>query len=127
MVKTPADKWKHTILNYRKKCQSILSVSENIRYAGVMNVYGRTLVGLVRPGIKPALEKEQARNEFFIIPTLLSLRKDSAKALGKLDYVLLYHQKIPVIVLQKDSVTYYISINKKEDVSGIISKIQKIV
>lgn len=128
MVKTPADRWKRTIVGYRKNCQSILAVSENIRYAGAINSYGRTLTGIVRSNVKPLLKTEQAKNEFFVIPTLLNLRKDSSKVLGKMDYVLLQHHKISVIVLQKGEITYYISINKKEkDVGRIIPKIQKII
>lgn len=128
MVKTPADRWKRTIVGYRKKCQSILAVSENIRYAGVINSYGRTLTGIVRSNVKPLLKTEQAKNEFFVIPTLLNIREDYSKVLGKMDYMLLQHQKISVVVLQKGKITYYISINKKdEDVDRIIPKIRKII
>ena len=119
---------KHTIVGYRKKCQSILAVSENIRYAGAINSYGRTLTGIVRSNVKPLLKTEQAKNEFFVIPTLLNMRRDSSKVLGKMDYVLLQHQKISVVVLQKGKITYYISINKKEEeISRIVPKIQKII
>ena len=128
MIKTPADRWKRTIVNYRKKCQSILGVSENIRYAGVINAYGRTLTGIVRSDVKPLLKSQQAKNEFFIISTLMTLRKDSSQILGKLDYVLLHHQKISIIVLQKGAITYYVSLGKKEkDAEKIITKIQKII
>ena len=58
MVKTPADKWKDTVVKYRKQCQSILKISKNIRYAGVINVYGRTLTGIVNPKLKPLLKSE---------------------------------------------------------------------
>ena len=77
MVKTPADKWKATITKYRKQCQKILKLSKNIRYAGVINNYGRTLTGIVRPNLKPLLKSEQVKNEFFIVSTLMSLRKES--------------------------------------------------
>jgi len=58
MAKTPEQKWKETTIGYRKKCQKILNVSENIRYVGVINEYGRTLTGIIRPGIKPLLKLE---------------------------------------------------------------------
>ena len=60
MAKTPDEMWKSKIIQYRKKCQSILELSSNIRYVGVVNAYGRTLTGLVRPNVKPLLKSEQS-------------------------------------------------------------------
>jgi len=94
MVKTPADKWKDMIIKYRRQCQNILKLSNSIRYAGVINVYGRTLTGIVKPNLKPLLKSEQVKNEFFIISTLISLRKNTANTVGKLEYIILEHQKI---------------------------------
>ena len=128
MVKTPADKWKGMIIKYRKQCQNILKLSTNIRYAGVINVYGRTLTGIVRPNLKPLLKSEQVKNEFFIISTLISLRKNIASTVGKLEHVILQHQKITIVILQKNNVTYYVSINKREKgIEKIISLIKKII
>jgi len=127
MVKTPAEKWKDTIIKYRKQCQSILKLSNSIRYAGVINVYGRTLTGIVRPSLKPLLKSEQVKNEFFIISTLMSLRKNT-NTVGRLEYMILQHQKITIVVLQKNDMTYYVSINRKEkDLEKIISSIKKTI
>jgi len=127
MVKTPAEKWKDTIIKYRKQCQNILKLSNSIRYAGVINVYGRTLTGIVRPNLKPLLKSEQVKNEFFIISTLISLRKNTS-TVGKLEYMILQHQKITIVVLQKNDMTYYVSINRKEKgLEKIISLIKKII
>jgi len=128
MIKTPADKWKDVVVKYRKQCQNILKISTSIRYAGVINVYGRTLTGLVRPNLKPLLKSEQVKNEFFIISTLMSLRKNTASTVGKLEYVILQHQKIIIVILQKNDITYYVSINKKEkSIDKIISLIKKTI
>ncbi len=128
MVKTPADKWKDMVIKYRKQCQNILKLSNSIRYAGVINVYGRTLTGIVKPNLKPLLKSEQVKNEFFIISTLISLRKNTANTVGKLEYIILEHQKITILVLQKNDLTYYVSINRKEkDLKKIISSIKKII
>jgi len=127
MVKTPAEKWKDTIIKYRKQCQNILKLSNSIRYAGVINVYGRTLTGIVRPNLKPLLKSEQVKNEFFVISTLISLRKNTS-TVGKLEYMILQHQKITIMVLQKNDMTYYVSINRKEKgLEKIISSIKKII
>ena len=128
MVKTPADKWKAAVVKYRKQCQKILDVSKSIRYAGVINVYGRTLAGIVQPNLKPLLKSEQVKNEFFIISTLMSLRKDIASTVGKLEHVILQHQKVTIVLLQKNDITYYVSINRKEKgLEKIISSIKKLV
>ncbi|ABX12748.1 hypothetical protein [Nitrosopumilus maritimus] len=128
MAKTPADKWKDTVVKYRKQCQKILDVSKNVRYAGVINVYGRTLAGIVQPNLKPLLKSEQVKNEFFIISTLISLRKNTASTVGKLEHVILQHQKVTIVLVQKNEITYYVSINRKEKgLEKIISSIKKIV
>ena len=128
MTNTPADAWKDKIVHYRKKCQDILQLSDSVRYAGVVNAYGRTLTGIVRPDVKPLLHSEQVKNEFFIISTLMTLRRDTVSAIGKLDYVLLQHEKVSIIIFQKDDLTYYISIDRKvKNLDDIIELIKKTI
>ncbi len=128
MIKTPEQKWKESIINYKKKCQKVLNVSNSIRYAGVINEYGRTLTGIIRPGEKPLLKSDQAKSEFFIISILETLRKKSSSPLGKLDYLLLKHQKVFVLVFQKNIITFYVSIESNEkNLSNIITEIKKII
>lgn len=127
MVKTPSEKWKKNILKYKKQCQTILGVSNNIRYAGVINNYGRTLVGVMQPNLKPLLKSEDVKHEFFVTSTLLSLRKNS-NSYGKLDHILLKHSKVNILILQKNENTFYISINLKEkNLEKIISSIKKTI
>ena len=128
MKKTPTDRWQNTITNYKKKCQNILKLSNNIRYAGVINAYGRTLTGVIKPKLTPLLKSEEVKNEFFIVSTLISLRQASDNQIGKLDYIILKHSKTHIVILHKNSVTFYISINPKEKNSEqLISKIKKII
>ena len=128
MAKTPEQKWKETIIGYRKKCQKILDVSKNIRYVGVINEYGRTLTGIIRPGVKPLLKSDQVRNEFFIISTLMVLRKILDSSLGKLDFIIIKHQKVSIIACQKNNVTYYISVLEKEkEMDTLVLDIKKLI
>ncbi len=128
MAKTPSEIWKDKIIQYRKKCQRIIELSKNIRYVGIVNAYGRTLTGIVRPNVKPLLKSEQVKNEFFIISTLMTLRRDTVSAVGKLDYVLLQHQKVSIIIFQKDEMTYYISIDRTaKNIDKIINAIKKTI
>ena len=111
-----------------QNCQKIIQTSKSVRYAGVINAYGRTLTGIVRSDVKPLLKSEQVKNEFFILSTLMNLRKASETSVGKLNYVLLEHQKVSIIVFQKKNITYYVSIDRKEkNIESIISKIKKII
>lgn len=128
MVKTPEQKWKESIQDYRKKCQQILNISKLIRYVGVINEYGRTLTGIIRPGIKPLLKSEDAKNEFFIVSNLITLRNSQSIVLGDLDYALLKHKKVILIIIPNRNVTFYITIDVNvKPISEIISKIKKIL
>ena len=128
MRKTPSEKWNDSIIRYKKKCQSIIKVSDNIRYVGVVNDYGRTLTGIIKPKITPLMKSSVIKNELFIISTLMTLRKESTSVVGKLDYVLLQHQKISILIFQEKNVTYYITIDRKEkNIDKIKTSIKKLI
>ena len=128
MTKTPEQKWKESIQGYRKKCQQILNISKSIRYVGVINEYGRTLTGIIRPGIKPLLKSEDAKNEFFIISNLITLRNSQATVLGDLDYALLKHKKVILIIIPNRNATFYITIDiNVKTIGETITKIKKIL
>jgi len=128
MVKTPQEKWKESIISYRKKCQKILKLSKSIRYAGIINEYGRTLTGLVRPNTIPLWSAEQVKNEFFIISTLMTLRKSYAKKVGVLDFMQLSHPRVTILAFQRKNNTFYVSIDvKTKNIETLISKIKKIL
>ena len=44
----------------------------------------------------------------------MSLRKNTANTVGKLEHVVLQHQKVTIVIVQKNEITYYVSINRKE-------------
>ena len=130
MQDTPNQKWKKQISEHKKKCQSIIKLSKSIRYVGLINEYGRTLTGIIRPGLKTLLTNEPARNEFFLVSTLLTMRNKTSTALGKMDYALLKHDKITIIAFQRNEGIYYLSLNHNvipKSLLQIISKIKKIV
>lgn len=128
MMKTPSEKWTDSILKYRKKCQGIIQISNNIRYVGVVNNYGKTLAGIINPDVKPLMNSEIIKNDLFIMSTLMSLRKKTEDILGKLNYTLLQHQKMSILIFQKNNATYYVTIYKNEnDIDRIITSIKKII
>ena len=130
MQKTPNQKWNEQITQYRKKCQSILELSKSIRYVGLVNEYGRTLTGIFRPGLDTLLSNEPARNEFFLVSTMLAMRNKASSALGNMDSAIIRHDKVTLVIFQRKEGIYYISINKSitpDAVNQIIAKIKKII
>jgi len=130
MQKTPVQKWKEQITQYRKKCERILEISKSVRYAGLINEYGTTLTGILQPGLTTLLSRESARNEFFLVSTLLTMRNKASSALGNMDHVVFRHEKITVIVFQRKEGIYYISINKNTSPDAVVKimlKIKKII
>ncbi|NDB63654.1 MAG: hypothetical protein EB170_07295 [Nitrosopumilaceae archaeon] len=127
-MKTPEQKWKESIIQYRKDCQKILQISKSIRYAGVINEFGRTLTGIIQPGLKPLLSPESAKNEFFIVSNLMTLRHSQAKAFGALDHIVLKHKNANIICIQKGNVVYYVSVNPStKSIEEITRKVKSIV
>lgn len=130
MNKTPNQRWSEEISKYKKKCQEILKISQSIRYVGLVNSYGRTLTGIIRPGTGILLKTESARNEFFLVSTLFSMRNKISSAIGNMDYAIFKHSMITLIVFQSKDGIYYISINKNvtpENIAKLIMKIKKVV
>jgi hypothetical protein len=73
-------------LLYKQECRNILAVSPRIRYAGIINKFGRTLAGGLRKGVVPLLKPDEARNEHFIEATRNQLRTSFEKYIGQEEY-----------------------------------------
>lgn len=129
MQKTSNQKWINKIAHYRKKCENVLKLSKSIRYVGLINEYGTTLTGILRPGLRTLLSRESARNEFFLVSTFLTMRNKTSSSLGTLSHVILKYDKIIVIIFQRKEGIYYISINANspEIINQIIVKIKKVI
>jgi len=105
-----------------------LSVSNDIRYAGVFNEFGRTISGKIRPGVKPIFSPDAVRQEFFAIASMMRLREKSSKTLGAVEFVSISHKKINIVLFYRKGMTYYITFNKKLELSlDAINKIKKII
>jgi len=120
--------WIDLILTQRKKCESILAISKDIRYVGCFNEYGRTISGKIRPGVKPLFSPDVVREEFFAIASTMRLRHKTSKGVGELQYILVNHKKINILLLSQNNITYYITLNSKSTPSTtVIDKIKKII
>ena len=130
MVKTPRQKWTERISQHKKTCQKIITISRSIRYVGLINEYGRTLTGIIRPGTRPLLSDQLANNEFFLASTFVSMRKKTSSVFGRMDYAVFRHERVTIIVCQRNEGTYYLSVNKNvspQAITKIITKIRKVI
>ena len=120
--------WAKLIGSHKKKCEEIISFSKDIRYAGVFNEYGRTIAGKISPGIKPIFSPNAVREEFFAISSTMRLRQKFTKGLGELEYLLITHKKINILLFSHNNITYYITMSSKTNpTSTLINKIKKII
>tara|TARA_B110000014_G_C19832627_1_gene431763 strand:+ start:236 stop:622 length:387 start_codon:yes stop_codon:yes gene_type:complete len=120
--------WAKTVTQNRKKCEKILLVSKEIRYAGVFNEYGRTISGKIRPGVKPIFSPDSVRHEFFAIASMMRLRERTSKTLGDVEFISIIHKKINILLFYKNGITFYITINKKTNSNVIlVNKIKKLI
>jgi hypothetical protein len=105
--------------------QSILKISGKIRYAGIINKFGRTLTGKLQNGIMPLLTPEQARDERYIESTRQHLRRSLEVSIGKSIFTIEKNENVTFLLvpdLSKD-VLYYITIDK----DAMLSEINEII
>jgi len=115
---------------YREKCSSILAISPRIRYAGIMNRFGRTLAGGLRKGVVPLLKQDEARNEYFIEATRDQLRKNFEGSIGKTEYTFTENEKVKILTISSEEHFYYITMDKDtpaNEATKIIEAVKKLV
>src|ERR687893_1345593 len=115
---------------YKQECHRILAVSPRIRYAGIMNKFGRTLAGSLRKGVVPLLKPDEARNEHFIEATRNQLRRNFEKSIGREEYTLTENEKVKIVTLSSQEHFYYITLDKEtptNEVMKIIDDIKRLV
>src|SRR5919198_4534591 len=117
------------IARYKQKCSNILAISPRIRYAGIMNKFGRTLAGGLRKGVVPLLRPEEARNEYFIEATRNQLRKNFEKSIGRAEYTFTENEKVKILTIGGQEHFYYITMDKEtpdNEVGKIIEDTKKL-
>jgi hypothetical protein len=115
---------------YKERCNSILAISQHIRYAGIMNRFGRTLAGNLRKGLVPLLKPDEARNEFFIEATRNQLRRNFEKSIGRTEYTFTENEKVKIMTIASEEHFYYITMDKETpsgEVTRVIDTAKKLV
>lgn len=115
----------------KEKCHNLLLLSQKIRYIGMINNFGKTIAGQLRPGLIPLLNVEQAINEHFIEATRNQLRKAFDSTLGPTSYTLTVNEKVITLTFPLQSGGYYyVTLDNdigKEDLAELIDSLtQKI-
>src|ERR671931_636813 len=118
------------IARYKQKCSNILAISPRIRYAGIMNRFGRTLAGGLRKGVVPLLKQDEARDEYFIEATRNQLRRNFERSIGKTEYTFTENEKVKILTIASEEHFYYITMDKDTpagEVAKIIQAAKKLV
>ena len=118
------------IENCREITRKILSFSPNVRYVGVMNKFGRTIVGQLRKDVIPLFKPEEARNENFIEATRFQLRKSFEESIGKTEYSFTENEKVKILTIPLESNFYYITLDKNtesQEFTQIVKSIKKLI
>jgi hypothetical protein len=109
---------------YKQKCNNILAISPRIRYAGIMNKFGRTLAGGLRKGVVPLLKPDEARNEHFIEATRNQFRRNFEKSIGREEYTLTENEKVKILTLSSEDHFYYVTLDKETPINEVMKIIE---
>ena len=112
------------IRKHKGTCSKILALSPNIRYVGMVNMFGKTLAADLRKGMRPLFKPEEARDEFFLTANRESLRKPFASSLGKNYFTLTVHDKVKIISFSSDTVIIYITVEKDTPYDEIVKIVE---
>jgi hypothetical protein len=112
----------------KEQCNELLELSPKIRYAGIINEFGRTLAGKMKSGLLPLLSHTEARNEFFIHSMIFNLRTNYRESIGQTQFILLQSQKVNIISFIKSAYIYYLTIEREisdQELNDIINSIRQ--
>jgi hypothetical protein len=112
-------------LLYKQECHKILAISPRIRYAGIMNKFGRTLAGGLRKGVVPLLKPDEARNEHFIEATRNQFRRNFENSIGREEYTLTENEKVKIITLSSEDHFYYVTLDKETAINEVMKIIEE--
>jgi hypothetical protein len=111
---------------YKQECTKILALSPRIRYAGIINKFGRTLAGGLRKGVIPLLKPDEARNEHFVEATRNQFRKNFEKSIGREEYTLTENERVKILTLSSQESFYYITVDKETPTTEVMKIIEDV-
>lgn len=109
---------------YDEKCRKLVA-EDKIRFAGILDEYGRIVAGGFKEGLTP-LEGDRLRlSDFMRFVSDVSLRKDLDKCLGPINYIAARRDKIILVSFPFPlaKMTLLISADKELDIEHLASHV----
>ena len=98
------------IYDYKKICDSILSVDPKIRFVGVINERGRLVAGGMRDNVEPLESEKDDEMIFMELALRVKMRKEFDKQLGSVNFALASRERaLLVSVIIDDDILYVVS------------------
>jgi hypothetical protein len=113
----------------RELCEKVFSISQNIRFAGVITKMGRLVAGGMKPELEYLEDKDDSSKLYVQFALIAEMRKDFDRAFGKVIYSFTEREKIKLASFPlDDNHILRVSIEKKEiDHAQIIQGILDII
>jgi hypothetical protein len=113
----------------RELCEKVFSISQNIRFAGVITKMGRLVAGGMKPELEYLEDKDDSSKLYVQFALIAEMRKDFDRAFGKAIYSFTEREKIKLASFPlDDNHILRVSIEKKEiDHAQIIQGILDII
>jgi hypothetical protein len=104
-------------------CAQILELNKNIRFAGVVDKFGKMAMSEYRKGLVPLLSREQAMSSVLQASIRMGSRKVLQASLGKIVYSLSLYEKVVMASMPLgDHSLLMISLETKGDHESILTK-----
>ncbi|MER3408187.1 MAG: hypothetical protein C4292_05470 [Nitrososphaera sp.] len=98
-----------------------------MRYAGIMNAFGRTVAGALRKGVAPLLKPEEAKSEYFIEASRTHVRRQFEQSIGRTEYTLTENEKVKILSVpgNRDDGRFFAYVTMDKDTAP--SEVAKII
>jgi|FaiFalFF_MnMetaG_3_1042247.scaffolds.fasta_scaffold00351_1 hypothetical protein len=116
----------NTNIRYKEVCNNIININDKIRYAGIINRFGKTIAGKMRNGLKPLFKQEEARDEFFLTAVRESMRSSFTNSIGRNHFTLTVHDKVKLVSFMHGEHVIYISIDSTASYDEIVAIVNKV-
>jgi hypothetical protein len=109
------NKKKTSMSQFKKLCNSVFALSQNIRFAGVIDKMGKLAAGGMKEGLMSMEDKEDSSKLYLEFLIRSQMRKDYDAEFGKVVYSFSEREKIKFAVFPlQDNHILMVSIEKKE-------------
>jgi len=115
------------IYDYKKICDSILSIDPKIRFVGVINERGRLVAGGMRDNVEPLESEKDDEMIFMELALRVKMRKEFDKQLGPVNFALASRERaLAISVIINGDILYVVS-EPDTDYATLPKKILEII